>query len=96
MVAVNAAKLSGTGSKTGRPVVLAGDYVLRDHVTTKPGCHWRVYLDGLDDQPLDEVSTDTSGSASTTADETGLDLRAYTIRVVATKCGAWTVSLRRP
>jgi hypothetical protein len=87
--------LKGTGSKTGAPVALAGDYVLKDKVTTKAGCHWAMYLDGLDPEPLDEITTDAPGSHSNEADEIGLDLRHYTIRVVASRCGAWSVSLAR-
>jgi hypothetical protein len=87
--------LKGTGSKTGRTVVLSGDYVFRDTVKAKPGCDWVAYLDGLDPEPLDEFETDFSGGHSNSADELGLDLRKYTIRVVATKCGAWSVSITR-
>jgi hypothetical protein len=96
LVPVARTTLKGTGSKTGAPVVLAGDYVLKDSVEAKVGCHWAIYLDGLDSEPLDEFTTNAPGSHSTSADQIGLDLQRYTIRVVATKCGAWSVSLARP
>jgi hypothetical protein len=92
---VEKATLKGQGDKIGPVVVLSGDYVFRDSVKTKAGCRFQVYLDGLDDQPLDVVETDSAGSNSTEADELGLDLRTYTLRVVATKCGAWSASLTK-
>src|SRR5258705_3542844 len=94
-VALDSLSLKGTGSKNGEAAVLQGDYVLRDTVTTKAGCHFRVYLDGFDTEPLDDVSTDAGGSTSNEVDEQGLDLSTYRLRVVASKCGAWAVSLRR-
>jgi hypothetical protein len=94
-VAMDVVSLSGTGSKTGPKAVLAGDYVFRDSITTKPGCHWRVYLDGFSTEPIDDVTTNTSGSSSSEFDEQGLDLREYAFRVIASKCGSWSVSLRR-
>jgi hypothetical protein len=93
---VNRAALEGTGSKVGPAVVLAGDYVLKDSVKAKAGCHWALYLDGLDPEPWDEFTTDAPGGHSTSTDEIGLDLSEYQLRVVASKCGAWTVSLSRP
>ena len=88
--------LKGTGSKVGPTVALSGDYLFKDNVNAKPGCHWAVFLDGLDPEPLDEFTTDYPGGHTTSADEIGLELRQYTIRVVATKCRAWSVSLARP
>jgi hypothetical protein len=95
IVALDSTTLKGKGAKIGPVVVLGGDYVLRDSVATKRGCHWAVYLDGFDDAPIDEVTTDASGSSTTQADEQGLELRRYTLRVATSRCGSWTVSLRR-
>jgi len=73
--------------------VLEGDYVLKTKVKTRRGCNWKMYLDGLDTSPLDAVRTNSPGSHSLTADQTGLGLGTYRIRVTSSKCGAWSVSL---
>jgi hypothetical protein len=66
LVPVDTAVLKGTGSKVGTPVILEGDYVLKDTVRTKAACHWAVYLDGFEDVALDEVTTDGPSQGSTT------------------------------
>jgi hypothetical protein len=89
------ATLTGKGSKKGGPVVLEGDYVLRTKVALRRGCDWKMYLDGLDTEPLDAVKTNAGGTHSTETDETGIDLRSYRIRVTSSLCGSWSVSLAR-
>jgi hypothetical protein len=88
------ASLKGKGSKAGPNVVLEGDYVLKTNVALKRGCTWKMYLDGWDKDPLDSVSTNTGGTHSTETDEIGLELASYRIRVVSSRCGAWSVSLQ--
>ena len=88
------AALKGKGSKAGPNVVLEGDYVLKTKVALKRGCKWKMFLDGLDKEPIDSVSTNTAGTHSLETDEIGLALAAYRIRVMSTRCGAWSVSLQ--
>jgi len=87
--------LTGTGSRKSKPIVLAGNYVLRDSIVTMRGCHWRVFLDGYDTAPIDEVLTNATGSTSNEVALPGLVTRRYTLRVVASSCGRWSVSLGR-
>lgn len=87
--------MDGTGSKRGVSVTLEGDYVFRAKVAAKPGCHFQVYVDGLGVEPFDDSQTASSGTYDTTSDEPGIELGSYSLRVVATKCGRWTVSLAR-
>ena len=85
--------LKGTGSKTGATTTLGGDYTLKTNVTAKPGCSWSVSLDpGYGE--VDSFSTDSAGSQS---DElpVSLDPGSYRLVVRATKCGIWSVTLRR-
>jgi hypothetical protein len=89
------AKLTGTGSRRSAPIVLAGDYVLRDSIATLPGCHWRVFIDGYDNAPMDEVLTNATGSTSNEIPLIALDVRRYTLRVVSSSCGHWSVTLTR-
>ena len=89
------AKLTGTGSRKSAAIVLAGDYVLRDLIVTMPGCHWRVFVDGYDTAPMDEVLTNATGSTSNEVPLIALQGRRYTLRVVASSCGRWSVTLAR-
>jgi hypothetical protein len=88
-------QLTGTGSRTGKPVVLAGNYVLRYTIAGGSGCHWQLYLDGWADTPLDEVQANGAGSMSNEIAVVGLDRRGYALRVVASSCGGWSVTISR-
>jgi hypothetical protein len=86
---------SGSGSRTSKPLLLAGDYVLRDSIATRPGCSWRVFIGGYDTAPMDEVMSNKAGSTSSEVPLVGLPSRRYTIRVIASKCGTWSLTLIR-
>jgi len=77
------------------PVTLEGHYVLWDSVATKSGCHFQVFLAGFSPDALEDYGTDSSDSYSGQTDEQGIPVGSYFFRVVATKCGLWSVSLAR-
>ncbi len=93
-VVVDTFAMSGTGGKQGPTTDLAGDYVLTTKVKGKTGCAWSVALEG--DPPLVDLKTSSATTHQTTVGVTGLVAASYRIVVKSTKCGAWSVSLKRP
>jgi hypothetical protein len=93
--AVAALRWAGTGSRTSKPILLVGDYVLRDTIGTRAGCHWIAFIDGWDTEPADEVMTNATGSTSNAVDLIRLRSARYTFRVVTSSCGSWSVTLAR-
>lgn len=93
-VVVDTIAMSGTGGKQGPATDLAGDYVLSTKVKGKTGCTWSVGLEG--DPPLVDLRTSSGTSHQTTVGITGLGAASYRIVVKSTKCGPWSVSLKRP
>lgn len=95
--AADTASLKGKGNKTGKPVALEGDYVLKTSVKLKRGCIFRVYLDGWNSETLDAAKNRSGGGRhKATVDLVGLPRQPYRIRVKAKKCGAWSAALTRP
>ncbi len=92
-IAVDTFTLSGTASKTGPDTDLSGDYVLTTKVKGKTGCAWSVRLEG---EPALVESSASSGTTQTTVNMTGLFAASYRFVVKSTKCGAWSVALKRP
>jgi hypothetical protein len=93
-VVVDTFAMSGTGGKQGPTTDLAGDYVLSTKVKGKTGCTWSVGLEG--DPPLVDLKTSSGTTHQTTVGVTGLVAASYRIVVKSTKCGVWSVSLKRP
>jgi hypothetical protein len=91
-VAVDMFSMSGSASKTSPATDLAGEYVLTTKVKAKSGCTWSVRLEG--EPPLVEHTGD--GATATTLALTGLFPASYRLVVKSTKCGAWSVGLKRP
>ena len=88
--------LKGTGSKSGKAATLKGDYVLKVSVKPNGKCRWSVRLDGLDDPVLATYPTNAGGTYRTTVDVVGVVQGPYRLVVKATRCGAWSVTLKRP
>jgi hypothetical protein len=90
--------LKGTESMSGKPATLKGDYVLEVSVRAKgkAKCRWSVRLDGLDDAVLATYPTRAGGTYRTSVDLVGVVQGPYRLVVKASKCGAWSVKLKRP
>lgn len=85
--------MSGSASKTSPDTDLSGDYVLTTKVKGKSGCSWSV---GLEGEPALVESSASSGTTQTTVALTGLFAASYRLVVKSSKCGAWSVGLKRP
>jgi hypothetical protein len=88
--------LKGTASRSGKPATLKGDYVLKVDVKAMGRCRWSVRLDGLHDPELATYSTNAGGTYRTSVDVVGVVQGPYRLVVKSTKCGAWSVTLKRP
>ena len=88
--------LKGTGSRSGKPATLKGDYVIKVSVKAKGRCRWSVRLEGLDDPVLASYPTNAGGTYRTSVDVVGVVQGPYRLVVKSTKCGAWSVTLKRP
>jgi hypothetical protein len=87
--------LSGTGSKRGFPVELAGRYNVTGSVKTKRGCAWSLSI-----QPgvgkVDSVRANGGGRHRIDVSPISVDPGAYRLTVASKGCGAWSVALSRP
>jgi hypothetical protein len=97
--------LEGRGSKTGPTVALSGAYVLKASVKMRKGCRFQLYLDGSTEvEPIYETAAAKVTGAvrviykgrDTLVMDEDFEYGPYAFRVVARKCGPWSVTLRRP
>jgi hypothetical protein len=93
--AVTTVSMKGTGPKTGEPFVLAGGrHTIKTSMVTEPDCGFKIFMDGLQAEPLTEDEPSGGSGSSTSETTTKFDAGTYTFRVETEgACGAWTIDL---